>query len=198
MRGLKFEDLVAIVDFLYYGEANIYQENLDTFLNIAEELDLKGLNGGEGGSEEGEKQQGDSSNNGDKPVLKAALRKNIKQPQHQNQQIHYESFHEDRESSKMTIALPKDEFSGDLKDLDEKLNTMIGRGENMVRHSENYMVKAYVCQVCGKEGQLTSIRNHIEANHLEGILIPCNTCDQTVSTRNALRKHKSKHHINII
>ena len=32
MRGVKSEDLVAIVDFLYYGEANIYQENLDKFL----------------------------------------------------------------------------------------------------------------------------------------------------------------------
>ena len=42
MRGLKFEDLLARVDFLYYGEANIYQENLDNFLTIAEELDLKG------------------------------------------------------------------------------------------------------------------------------------------------------------
>ena len=29
---------LPLVDFLYYGEANIYQENLDTFLKIAEEL----------------------------------------------------------------------------------------------------------------------------------------------------------------
>ena len=43
MRGTKSLDLWAIVDFLYYGEANIYQENLDTFLNLAEELGLKGL-----------------------------------------------------------------------------------------------------------------------------------------------------------
>ena len=35
MRGLKSDDLEAIVDFLYYGEANIYQENLDNFLGIA-------------------------------------------------------------------------------------------------------------------------------------------------------------------
>ena len=49
MRGMKSEDLLAIVDFLYYGEANIYQDNLDTFLNIAEELQLKGLNGAEEG-----------------------------------------------------------------------------------------------------------------------------------------------------
>ena len=47
MRGLKSEDLIAVVDFLYYGEANIYQESLDAFLTIAEELNLKGLNGGD-------------------------------------------------------------------------------------------------------------------------------------------------------
>ena len=51
MRGINAEDLLAIVDFLYYGEANIYQENLDRFLSIAEELELKGLNGGEEGVE---------------------------------------------------------------------------------------------------------------------------------------------------
>ena len=42
---MKYEDLLAIVDFLYRGEANIYQENLDSFLAIAEELQLKGLMG---------------------------------------------------------------------------------------------------------------------------------------------------------
>ena len=35
----------AIIDFLYNGEANVYQENLDCFLSIAEELKLKGLEG---------------------------------------------------------------------------------------------------------------------------------------------------------
>ena len=45
MRGIKFDDLLAIVDFLYRGEANVCQENLDSFLAIAEELQLKGLVG---------------------------------------------------------------------------------------------------------------------------------------------------------
>ena len=45
MRGLKSEDLAAIIDFLYCGEANVYQENLDSFLAIAEELQLNGLTG---------------------------------------------------------------------------------------------------------------------------------------------------------
>ena len=64
MRGMKFDNLVAIVDFLYYGERNVYQENLDTFLNIAEDLNLKGLNGGEGGREEE-----DPSKHPDKPTV---------------------------------------------------------------------------------------------------------------------------------
>ena len=46
MRGIKSSELLSIVDFLYYGETNIYQENLDSFLNIAEELSLRGLAGG--------------------------------------------------------------------------------------------------------------------------------------------------------
>ena len=45
MKGVKTEDLLAIVDFLYSGEANVYQENLDSFLAIAEELQLRGLVG---------------------------------------------------------------------------------------------------------------------------------------------------------
>ena len=45
MRGVKSDDLLAIVDFLYCGEANVFQENLDSFLAIAEELQLKGLMG---------------------------------------------------------------------------------------------------------------------------------------------------------
>ena len=52
MRGVKPENLLAVVDFLlavvdflYRGEANVYQENLDSFLAIAEELQLKVLMG---------------------------------------------------------------------------------------------------------------------------------------------------------
>ena len=43
MRGMKSEDLVAIIDFLYLGEANVHQDNLDSFLSVANELKLKGL-----------------------------------------------------------------------------------------------------------------------------------------------------------
>merc|ERR1740131_407162 len=45
MGGVTPENLMAMVDFFYHGEANVYQENLDSFLVLAEELQLKGLRG---------------------------------------------------------------------------------------------------------------------------------------------------------
>ena len=51
MKGMKSDDLTAIVDFLYFGEANVYQEGLGSFLAIAEELQLKGLDGSKGQQE---------------------------------------------------------------------------------------------------------------------------------------------------
>ena len=43
MKGLKSEDLKAIIDFLYFGEANVDQDRIDGFLSLAEELKLKGF-----------------------------------------------------------------------------------------------------------------------------------------------------------
>ena len=43
MKGLKSEDLGAMVDFLYSGKANIHQENFDSFMTLVKEFQLKGL-----------------------------------------------------------------------------------------------------------------------------------------------------------
>ena len=43
IMGMKSEDLIAIVDFLYCGETRIHQENIDSFLAIAEQFELKGF-----------------------------------------------------------------------------------------------------------------------------------------------------------
>ena len=54
--------------------------------------------------------------------------------------------------------------------------------------------KADICKVCGKEGKGKDIRDHIEANHMEGLSIPCNFCGKTFKSRNALGKHRSANH----
>ena len=47
MRGVEARNLVAIVNFIYHGEANIYQEDIDGFLVLGNDLKLRGLFGSE-------------------------------------------------------------------------------------------------------------------------------------------------------
>merc|ERR1712150_182445 len=55
----------------------------------------------------------------------------------------------------------------------------------------------YACKVCGKASRgrsaKTILRQHIET-HLEGLAYPCQHCDRTLRTRNALRAHRSANH----
>ena len=84
MRGLKSADLVAIVDFLYFGETNVLQENLDSFLALAEELRLKGLIGAENSSEAEEPKKEAELAHRNAPVQKEIYQKQRK-PKNLNQ-----------------------------------------------------------------------------------------------------------------
>ena len=46
LRGVKYKDLSALLDFMYHGEVNIAQEELAGFLAVAEDLHIKGLTQG--------------------------------------------------------------------------------------------------------------------------------------------------------
>jgi len=43
LKGVKFSDLQAILTFMYNGEVNVAQDDLNSFLAVAEELKVKGL-----------------------------------------------------------------------------------------------------------------------------------------------------------
>ena len=43
LRGVTYADLSSILDFIYNGEVNIAQNDLNSFLAVAEELQIKGL-----------------------------------------------------------------------------------------------------------------------------------------------------------
>ena len=43
LKGVNYRELVSILNFMYHGEVNIAQEELNSFLAVAEELQVKGL-----------------------------------------------------------------------------------------------------------------------------------------------------------
>ena len=57
----------------------------------------------------------------------------------------------------------------------------MGKSQNNLA---NGLQKADICKICGKEGKGNMIKDHIEANHLEGIDLPCNQCEKTFRYRN--------------
>jgi len=50
MRGVNFTDLQSVLTFMYQGEVNVAQEDLNTFLAVAEDLKVKGLTQNQTGS----------------------------------------------------------------------------------------------------------------------------------------------------
>ena len=50
LKGVSYRDLMSIVTFMYHGEVNIAQEELNSFLAAAEELRVKGLTQHSGGA----------------------------------------------------------------------------------------------------------------------------------------------------
>ena len=85
--------------------------------------------------------------------------------------------------------------SEDFDELEEKVTSMMKKSQNKTADGKRF---AYICKVCRKEGHSPNIKDHIEANHLEGIVIPCDLCDKTCRSRKRLAFHKMQEHNQLI
>ena len=199
MRGVNSEDLLALADFLYHGEANVSQENLDRFLALAEELKLKVL-GGVTNDEDTEDIISSTQTAKQRKTYTATKEYiDIISPFPYKQESSYidtpqedvETFqdivtYQEGTRQNKSLAIIKESFSGELQELDEKVKTMWAM-------SKQKGVTIYTCNVCGKEAKYSSnIRDHIEANHLEGVSLPCNICHKIFRSKASLRMHKHK------
>ena len=184
MKGVKSDNLSAMVEFLYNGEANVDQENLDNFLALADDLRLKGLNGAtdeEGGIKDQvpPKVNKPLSNYGQ--IFKPTT--DISKPLFDNEQI-MEMENGDKRVSLNTSS---------NEDLDRQIRLLMEKSENAAGERQKDG-KARICKVCGKEGPFNQIRQHIEANHISGFSHYCSVCGVTVKTRHALAIHKARNH----
>ena len=187
MRGLKSEDLVTIGDFLFFGEANVYHENLESFLAVAEELKLKGLCGNEKTLVEEATSQTIS-----KKQFKGMSKK---EPTEQNVQTETDELEPTVENIlKGTVAVTDFTRYSELQELDEQIKSMMDVCENDNSTSIRRKVEGIprVCKVCNKVGKKTDIKRHIEAHHITGITHPCSICGKESRSRQALRMHMSR------
>ena len=128
LKGFQSQDLLATLDFLYFGEANVYQENLDSFLAIAEELRLKGLTGQTTNDLMQEEEK--SVNPKSLPKTKELFLKSTTYRDNVSNTPAPNTTAIKRVSR--ALAIP-DQTSSDLQALDEKVKSMMERSQNKIQ-----------------------------------------------------------------
>ena len=175
MKGMNSSSLTAIIDFLYLGEANIFLEELDSFLSLAEELQLKGL---EGNSEE-------------------------KVPDYQPETFnHSESGAEVNQKQNMpkeqmsSHAKLEKEFVGAMMvPYEQKPKSYALIEPDTMRKIESMIEKRVDGEHCTNCGYTTRKRcnmiEHVE-KHIEGLEYPCNSCNKIMRSSHSFRDHKTR------
>ena len=185
MRGLKSGDLIAMIDFIYFGEANVSQDSLDSFLALAEELQLKGLTRQDEGQTKEVLEQEVKFR--DTVVSEPKYPKHTNIGQLENDVILPRTV---KENISNAVALTRIDTEG-VEELAEKAKSMMEKTSSATPDGKR---RLYVCKICGKEGQSINVQQHIEAKHLEGAALPCNICGTTSRSRETLRAHKTRFH----
>ena len=155
------------MDYIYSGELQIFQEDLDRFLNVAQRLKIEGLMT-------------------DPNDIKGKEVKNL-QTEHLGlentaQQIipTYQEEPEQNVIEKVNTTINSDNSS----ELNERIQ------ENIVRNIDN----TWGCKVCSRcFARRVTLILHIET-HLEGLSFDCPLCEKTFRSRNQLAIHKYRNH----
>ena len=173
-------DLNIIMDYVYCGEVQIYQDRLDSFLGIAQKLKLEGL----------------LAQNNKTNSYQSTL--SVKEETVMNQDFDdiYRSQIKESDSNSSIIKKVATldnlncqlNLSGpmDYEELDRKIKEMTENDGDQC-----------LCKICGKvstgKDRRSVMAAHIET-HLKGISYDCQQCGKVFSSRNSYRVHKSKNH----
>ena len=178
MKGMKANSLTAIIDFLYLGEANVFQEELDSFLALAEELQLKGL---EGNSEENILEHSAETFN------RTEKRKNVNQQQNMpERRISDVKCEKDANLFQGTVMMTNQQKTKQDSLIEPaamaRIDTMIEKREGR-----------YNCTNCGHTSKhLFHTREHVE-KHIEGLEYPCDVCKKIMKSSHSFRDHKKRY-----
>ena len=187
MRGVRSETLMAMVDFFYQGEANVHQENLDSFLVLAEELQLKGLRENLTDTEPETPWEPATQHQWPKTRLISKQNPLGKDVLPENELL-------ETANEKVVAITDHTTNNTHIESLKNQVKSMMILSEKADPYSSKTGEKARICKVCEKEGNITNIMNHIEAKHIVGISVPCGLCGKSFKTRNSLSYHQYVFH----
>ena len=180
LEGVNSKDIRNVMDYIYNGELQIFQEYLDRFLNVAQRLKIEGLLAGSEDDQEKDsiikKSEFYETENTfhhveDTPIEK----KRIKLPNQSK-----------RRERSMIAKVSTDISQENMTELEEQIE------KNIVRNFDRSLSR----KICSKTFvKKDHIKKHIET-HLEGLSFSCPVCEKNFRSRNALALHKSRRHRN--
>ena len=218
LKGVQHSDLRHILDFIYQGEVSIAQENLNTFLAVAENLKIKGL------TQNNHNQQQDKTKSAADQVRvgSSSSQREISQVEELVQVKHEDSqapvSHE--EGSEMFEDDVQYDGSNQYQEI---YNNQIGFNEGagnegmfvtFVNFLHQYFLpeldtlistamykdqvtKEWRCNFCSKSHKdKARIKRHVEI-HFPGFTQSCPYCCKELPSRNSLRVHISDAHTNV-
>ena len=100
------------------------------------------------------------------------------------------------DASEVATALKNYNERKELKQLDEKINSMMEPSGHLMKNGNQHQRAAFSCKVCGKEASKTHMKEHIEARHIDGLSHTCNICGKVSRSRGGLRLHNRQEHSN--
>ena len=169
LSGISSYNLNLILDYVYFGEVQVFQEHLQEFLSSARKLKISGLSNME-----------EESYDSYEEVTKIEP-DIISEFEVEEQYIDEEKPEPKKPFEKITVARTN-QGDTDLKDL----NLVISE------HMEKTSARLYRCKFCQKTAKdRTNIGKHIET-HLDGLCFSCNECKRQFRSRDSLRVHKLK------
>ena len=165
LSGVNKGDLENILNFIYNGEIQIYQDNLDQFLDIAQRFRLEGLMQGQGKEECTFNNDTELSEEND--YLIAVQKTEIKEKK-------------EKTSNERTVSINSQILNYEnIEELDQNIEAMI----------EKQPDGNYSCRTCGKtSNKISNMKAHAEV-HFDGLSFPCQFCDKSFRSRNSFRMH---------
>ena len=177
LSDLSSYDLDTILDYIYLGEAQIFQEGLDKFLTNAHKLKLEGLLKTE--------QQETLDVEGEDPLNQGSIIKTeqilgkISTDANNSPELSRKVLDQPKSSHHVS----KISYNGnmDLPELEQKIQEMTQTDGDKC-----------ICKHCGKvtigRNRKQDLANHIET-HIDGLSFSCQHCCNTFRSRNSLKTH---------
>ena len=174
LEGVSSQNLNFVLDYIYQGEVQIFQEQLDEFLKIAQKYQLEGLT-----AQEAEE-------------IKAV--DDYQEVSSVDQQT--PPARKQRTKQRKSVGV-KEELSSSVVSVDLDNSSTEVTKQMILENVEFRDDGSAVCNICAKTAQGKRAREimtqHMET-HIEGISFSCENCGKSFRSKNSLRSHKSQKH----